>query len=57
MHKRWIVRLERAERVRLEQLDRVGKDAVCKVRHARILLATDQSELGSGLHSGRRRQR
>lgn len=49
MAKRWIVTLESAERDRLEHLVRVGKAAVCKIRHAQILLATDQSEAGAGL--------
>jgi hypothetical protein len=39
--KKYIVRLEPAERVRLEQLVRVGKAAAYRIRHANILLAVD----------------
>lgn len=45
--KRYIVRLEAEERLRLEQLIRVGKAAAYRIRHANILLAVDESEAGS----------
>ena len=45
--KKYIVRLDAAERARLEQLVRVGKAAAYRIRHAHILLAVDAS--GPGL--------
>jgi hypothetical protein len=39
--KKYVVRLEPAERVVLEQLVRVGKAAAYRIRHANILLAVD----------------
>jgi hypothetical protein len=45
--KKYIVRLEAEERVRLEQLIRVGKAAAYRIRHANILLAVDESEAGA----------
>ena len=47
--KKYIVRLEGEERERLERLVGTGKAAAYKIRHANILLAVDQSELGPGL--------
>ena len=44
--KKYIVRLDAAERMRLEQLVRVGKAAAYRIRHANILLAVDASALG-----------
>src|SRR5689334_12465690 len=44
--KKYIVRLEAEERLRLEQLVRVGKAAAYRIRHANILLAVDESEAG-----------
>jgi hypothetical protein len=41
--KKYIVRLEPAERVRLEQLVRIGKAAAYRIRHANILLAVDEA--------------
>jgi transposase len=41
--KKYIVRLDAAERARLEQLVRVGKAAAYRIRHANILLAVDES--------------
>ncbi len=46
--KKWIVRLEAEERQQLEQLVRVGQAAAYKIRHARVLLAVDDSEQGPG---------
>lgn len=45
--KKYIVRLEAEERVRLEQLIRVGNAAAYRIRHANILLAVDESEAGA----------
>lgn len=45
--KKYIVRLDAAERVRLEQLVRVGKAAAYRIRHANILLAVDESAAGA----------
>jgi transposase len=45
--KKYIVRLEAEERLRLEQLIRVGKAAAYRIRHANVLLAVDESEAGS----------
>ncbi|MGI0148344.1 MAG: helix-turn-helix domain-containing protein [Thermoplasmata archaeon] len=47
--KKYMVRLEVAERARLEQLVRVGKTAAHRIRHANVLLAVDESEAGAGL--------
>jgi len=47
--KKYIVRLEAEERERLQQLAGVGKAAAYKIRHANILLAVDESELGAKL--------
>ncbi len=47
--KRYLVRLEAEERVRLEQLVRVGKAAAYRIRHANIVLAVDESEAGPKL--------
>jgi transposase len=44
--KKYTVRLEAAERQRLQQLVRVGKAAAYRIRHANILLAVDESEDG-----------
>ncbi len=45
--KKCIVRLDAAERVRLEQLTRVGKSVDYRIRHANILLAVDESPAGA----------
>jgi hypothetical protein len=45
--KKYTVRLEAEERARLEQLVGVGKSAAYRIRHANILLAVDESDLGS----------
>lgn len=45
--KKYIVRLDAEERLRLEQLIRVGKAAAYRIRHANILLAVDESAAGS----------
>ena len=47
--KKYIVRLDAAERLRLEQLVRAGKAAAYRIRHANILLAVDESALGPKL--------
>ena len=44
--KKYIVRLDAAERERLEQLVRGGKAAAYRIRHAHILLAVDESAAG-----------
>ena len=44
--KKYIVRLDAEERVRLEQMVRVGKSAAYRIRHANVLLAIDESEAG-----------
>jgi len=44
--KRWIVRLEVEKRQRLEQLVGGGKAAACRIRHANVLLAVDESAGG-----------
>jgi hypothetical protein len=44
--KKYIVRLQSAERSMLEQLVRIGKAAAYRIRHANILLAVDQSDEG-----------
>lgn len=41
--KKYIVRLEPAERMALEQLVGVGKAAAYRIRHANILLAVDEA--------------
>lgn len=41
MNKRYVVRLDAAERQRLEQLVKVGKVAGYKIRHANMLLMSD----------------
>lgn len=45
--KKYIVRLDAEERVRLKQLVSAGRAAAYRIRHANILLAVDQSEEGS----------
>jgi hypothetical protein len=45
--KKYVVRLEAGERLRLEQLARVGKGAAYRIRHANILLAVDESDAGA----------
>jgi hypothetical protein len=47
--KKYTVGLDAEERLRLEQLVRVGKAAVLKIRHANILLAVDEAEAGPKL--------
>lgn len=47
--KKYVVRLEVAERERLRGLVRAGKAAAYKIRHANILLAVDESREGPGL--------
>jgi hypothetical protein len=47
--KKYIVRLEAAERFSLEQIVRVGKSAALTIRHANILLAVDESDAGAKL--------
>ena len=46
--KRYVVRLEPDERVRLERLVSAGKGAAAKLTHARVLLQADQSPAGCG---------
>lgn len=48
--KKYIVRLEAEERVRLQRLVRVGKGAAHRIRHANILLAVDESADGVKLN-------
>ena len=48
--KKYIVRLDAAERAQLEQLVRVGKAAAYRIRHANILLAVDASDAGAKLN-------
>ncbi len=50
--KKYIVRLDAGERLRLEQLIRVGKAAAYRIRHANILLGVDESEAGSKMKDG-----
>ena len=50
--KKYIVRLDAAERARLEQLVRVGKAAAYRIRHANILLAVDESATGPKMKDG-----
>lgn len=47
--KKYIVRLEAEERVRLQQLVGVGTGAAYRIRHANILLAVDDSDAGAKL--------
>ena len=47
-NKRYVVRLERAERERLQRLVSVGKGAARKLTRARVLLQADQSTEGPG---------
>ncbi|MBI5763142.1 MAG: helix-turn-helix domain-containing protein, partial [Planctomycetes bacterium] len=47
-NKRYVVRLEPAERDQLHRLVSVGKGAASKLTHARMLLQADQSEAGPG---------
>jgi hypothetical protein len=47
--KRYIVRLEAAEREMLERIVRTGKRSALTIRHANVLLAVDESELGPKL--------
>ena len=47
--KRYVVRLEADERVRLEQMVRGGKAGAFRIRHANVLLAVDESEAGPDL--------
>jgi Homeodomain-like domain len=49
MKKKYIVRLEAEERLRLEQLVGVGKAAAYRIRHANILLGVDESDAGPKL--------
>jgi transposase len=48
--KKYIVRLETEERIRLEHLVRVGKAAAYRIRHANILLAVDESDDGTKMN-------
>jgi len=48
MNKRYVVRLEEEERLRLFGLVRAGKAAARKLTRARILLKVDESEQGPG---------
>jgi transposase len=45
--KKYTVRLDAEERLRLEQLAGVGKGAAYRIRHANILLAVDESDAGA----------
>jgi hypothetical protein len=47
MKKKYTVRLDAGERVRLEKLVRVGKGAAYRIRHANVLLAVDESDAGA----------
>jgi transposase len=47
--KKYIVRLEADERLRLEQIVGVSKSAALTMRHASILLAVDESDAGAKL--------
>ena len=51
--KRYVVRLESAERRRLKELVSTGKAAAYKIRHANILLQADESKLGPGWSDSR----
>jgi transposase len=46
MNRKYIVRLDAKERCQLEQIVGVGKAAAYRIRHANILLAVDESDLG-----------
>jgi hypothetical protein len=46
MKKKYVVRLEAEERLRLEQIVGVGKAAAYRIRHANILLGVDESDAG-----------
>jgi hypothetical protein len=46
MDEKHIVRLDEAERSRLQELVRVGKAAAYRIRHANLLLAVDESPAG-----------
>ena len=48
MSKKYVVRLDRQERERLERLVNVGKTAAQKAIHGRILLLADQGSDGPG---------
>jgi transposase len=50
--KKYIVRLDAAERTQLEQLVRTGKTAAYRIRHANILLAVDTSAPGPKMKDG-----
>jgi hypothetical protein len=47
MKKKYVVRLEAAERAELECLVRTGKRSALTIRHAGILLAVDESDAGA----------
>jgi len=47
-NKRYVVRLEAAERARLERLVSVGRGAAAKLTRARVLLQADESAGGLG---------
>ena len=47
-NKRYVVRLELAEREQLNRMVSVGKGAAAKLTHARVLLQADQSAGGPG---------
>ena len=46
MNKKYVVRLDSAERVSLEEIVRKGKAAAYKIKHANILLKVDVNGLG-----------
>ena len=50
--KKYIVRLDAAERGQLERLIRVGKAAAYRIRHANILLSVDASAFGPKMTDG-----
>jgi transposase len=47
--KKYIVRLDGGERLKLEQLAGAGTAAAYRIRHANILLAVDESDAGAKL--------
>jgi hypothetical protein len=47
--KKYVVRLEADERLRLEQIVRGGRSAALTIRHAHLLLAVDESDAGAKL--------
>lgn len=47
--KRFVGRLEVEERARLGQLVRTGKVTALRIRHAKVLLAVDESDVGATL--------